>query len=164
MPRRLVLVSIVIGALAPPLPPALAAQGDTSPWRSLPDSQEAVARDIASNLRCPVCLNLSVEDSPSELARDMKQLIRDMVADGRSREEIRGYFVGRYGEWVLLTPEPQGFNLLVWLLPAAVLLGGGAIVWGAVRRWTRSAGEAPVAEDDEYLRKVREELARGSGD
>jgi cytochrome c-type biogenesis protein CcmH len=100
---------------------------------------------IASNLRCPVCQNLSILDSPSELAQDMKRLVRDQLVQGRSKEEIEQYFIARYGEWVLLKPAAHGATLTVWVLPAVMLLGGALLVWFAVRRWTRPVG-APVAE------------------
>lgn len=96
---------------------------------------EERARQLAESIRCPVCLNLSIEASPDPLAREMKELIRERLARGESPEEIRAYFVQRYGEWILLTPEPEGLNLTLWLLPAAGLLAGAVVVWLAVRRW-----------------------------
>jgi cytochrome c-type biogenesis protein CcmH len=101
---------------------------------------EARATRLASELRCPVCQGLSIHDSPSPLAQQMKDLIRSQVASGWSDAEIRDYFVSKYGEWVLLEPKATGFNLLVYLLPALMLLGGGAVIFIAVRRWT---GPAP---------------------
>lgn len=101
---------------------------------------EARATSLASELRCPVCQGLSIHDSPSPLAQQMKDLIRSQVASGWSDAEIRDYFVSKYGEWVLLEPRATGFNLLVYLLPALMLLGGAAVIFIAVRRWT---GPAP---------------------
>lgn len=100
--------------------------------------------EIASSLRCPVCYGLSVEDSPSALARDMKETMRDMLAAGRSPDEVRAYFVSRYGEWILLKPKARGFNLVVWLLPVATVLAGVAVIWVAVRKWTRP----PIGTDE----------------
>ncbi|MGH7256720.1 MAG: cytochrome c-type biogenesis protein, partial [Nitrospirales bacterium] len=65
-----------------------------------PADLEEQARIIASDLRCPVCQNLSVADSPSELARQMRDLIREQLREGKSPEEIKAYFVSKYGEWV----------------------------------------------------------------
>jgi cytochrome c-type biogenesis protein CcmH len=100
---------------------------------------EATTKALASELRCPVCQGLSIQDSPSELALDMRDVIKEQLRAGRSPEEVRQYFLDKYGEWILLEPRPQGFNLVVYLLPVAALLGGLAIVWRAVRRWTASA-------------------------
>lgn len=108
---------------------------------------EARTREIASQLRCVVCQGLSVQDSPSELAQQMKNLVRDQVREGKSAEEIKAYFVGRYGEFVLLRPEPRGINLLVYVLPLVALLGGGLLLVFAVRGWTR----APADDDDDEI-------------
>ncbi|MFW6330088.1 MAG: cytochrome c-type biogenesis protein [Gemmatimonadota bacterium] len=98
--------------------------------------QEARATRLADELRCPVCQGLSINDSPSPLAQDMKNLIRAQVAAGASDEDVHEYFMSKYGEWVLLEPKAQGFNLLVYLLPALGLVAGGALIVVAVRRWT----------------------------
>lgn len=106
---------------------------------------ERRVNEIAANLRCPVCQGLSIVDSPSELAQDMKRLVREQVVAGRTRAEIESFFMQRYGEWVLLKPPAHGANLTVWLGPAALLLGGGVLLWFAVRRWLRhSAAPAPA--------------------
>lgn len=102
---------------------------------------EAEASQIASELRCPVCQGLSIQDSPSPLAQEMKDVIRTQLEAGRSDDQIRAYFVSKYGEWVLLEPRAAGFNLLVYLLPALVLLVGGGVIVFAVRRWTAAAPE-----------------------
>jgi cytochrome c-type biogenesis protein CcmH len=92
------------------------------------------ARDIAAGLRCPVCLNLSVADSPSRLAGEMRAAIASRVRSGETEEEIRAYFVDRYGEWILLEPTRRGLNLLPWALPVVALIGGLAVWLALVRR------------------------------
>ena len=104
---------------------------------------EALTRQVASELRCPVCQGLSINDSPAELAVQMKDLIRDQLASGKTPQEVKDYFIGRYGEWVLLAPEPKGVNLAVYVLPVLALVGGGALMALAVRRWL-PRGERPV--------------------
>lgn len=104
---------------------------------------EALTRDVASELRCPVCQGLSINDSPAELAVQMKDLIRDQLASGKTPEEVRAYFIARYGEWVLLAPEPKGVNLAVYVLPVLALLIGGVMIAFAVRRWL-PRGDGPV--------------------
>jgi len=106
---------------------------------------EARATRLASELQCPVCQGLSINASPSPMAQQMKDLIRGQVADGHTNEEVKAYFVSKYGEWVLLEPKAAGFNLLVYILPALALLGGGAFVVMIVRRWTGTpTGEPPA--------------------
>lgn len=106
-------------------------------------AMEARATRLASELRCPVCQGLSIHDSPSPLAQEMKDVIRSQVVEGRTDQEIRQYFISKYGEWVLLEPKAQGFNLLVYLLPALALLAGAGLIAVAVRRWTVPPEEEP---------------------
>jgi cytochrome c-type biogenesis protein CcmH len=94
---------------------------------------------VASQLRCPVCQGLSIQDSPSELAQQMRGVVRDQLAAGRTPEEIKQYFTEKYGEWILLEPEAHGFNVLVYILPVAAVIVGALVVVVAVRRWSRPA-------------------------
>ncbi len=121
---------------------------------------EEHSREIASELRCVVCQNLSVADSPSDLAKEMRALVREQVEQGKSRQEILDYFVSRYGEYVLLSPPKRGFNLLVWGLPFVGLLAGAYGVYAMARRWTMppADGTAPSPADPAYAERVRREL------
>jgi cytochrome c-type biogenesis protein CcmH len=98
-------------------------------------------RAVASTLRCPVCQNLSVADSPSTLAHDMRASIARDLKAGKAPDEIREEFVAAYGEWILLSPRPRGINWVAWLAPVALLIGGVAVAGAATRRWT--AGSEP---------------------
>ncbi|MBI2217699.1 MAG: cytochrome c-type biogenesis protein CcmH [Candidatus Rokubacteria bacterium] len=116
---------------------------------SVEDDLERRMREVASGLRCPVCQNLSVADSTSEMAREMRALIADELRAGKSPEQIRAYFVEKYGQWILLSPTARGFGLLVWLLPALAGAGGlGAAVW-VIRRWARRSAPAERPPVDE---------------
>jgi len=125
-----------------------------------PASEEAV-REIAAGLRCVVCQNLSVADSPSEMANQMRGIIRERLAAGQSPEQVVAYFVEKYGEWILLTPRPAGFNLLVWVVPFAATVAGLAGVVVLMRRWSRrSAAAPPATEVDPAVReRIRREMA-----
>jgi cytochrome c-type biogenesis protein CcmH len=126
--------------------------------------------EVASQLRCPICQGESVQDSPSELAQQMRAVIRQQLQEGRSEQEVIQYFVDRYGETILWNPPRQGFSLLVWLIPPAMLLGGAVLIFFVVREWrqrraadslTASAAAeiAPSeAEPDEELERYRAEL------
>lgn len=96
---------------------------------------------VASTLRCPVCQGESIQDSPSQLAQDMRALVREQLRAGRTPEEIRGYFVGRYGEWILLEPRMTGLNVLLYVFPVALVLGGLALVAILVRKWSASGAD-----------------------
>ena len=93
---------------------------------------------VAEELRCPVCQGVSIQESPSELAGQMRAVVKDQLRAGRSPDQVKAYFVSKYGEWILLEPKPRGFNLIVYALPAAVILGGLGVIVLAVRRWTRA--------------------------
>lgn len=115
----------------------------------LPDPvQEARAARLASRLQCPVCQGLSIGASPAPMARQMKDLIRSQVAEGYTDEEVKAYFISKYGEWVLLEPKAAGFNLLVYILPWAALLAGIGLVVTMIRRWSAPAGGAAVMEEE----------------
>ncbi len=130
--------------------PAASAQGLQPAVPTMSDSAlDAQTHEIASQLRCPVCQGVSIDASPTDLAREMKGLVRDQLAAGRTPQQVKDYFVSKYGEWILLQPKAKGFNLTVYLLPFAVLLIGAGVIVVAVRRWTRGAGEEvePGAEE-----------------
>ncbi len=125
--RRLLGAILVAGVVDAQGPAPVAAPTATD------SALERRTRDVASSLRCPVCQGLSIADSPSELAQEMKGLVREQLAAGRTPDEVRAYFIGRYGEWVLLEPKPEGLNLLIYLLPVALLGGGGWFVYRYAR-------------------------------
>ncbi len=130
----------------------------------LSPAQEAKARGIASELRCVVCQNLSVEDSPSDLAKEMRNLVREQVRRGKSKQEIEDYFVSRYGEFVLLAPPKRGFNLLVWGLPFVAILAGACGVYLVARRWAQQGrAHATPTVDPAYTERVQRELREREG-
>ena len=109
-----------------------------------PDSVlETRVRSVASELRCPVCQGESIQDSPAALAQEMRAIVREQLAAGRSPDEVKAYFVDKYGEWILLRPKARGWNMLVYVLPLVVLLLGAAVIVRAMRRWT-AKGDAQV--------------------
>lgn len=115
------------------------------PGEQLPDPvQEARARKLSAELRCLVCQNQSIDDSDAELARDLRQLVRERISAGESDSAIRQFLVARYGEFVLLRPPVNAKTLLLWSLPAVGLLAGAWIAASVFRKRTRVA-EAPVA-------------------
>jgi len=119
---------------------------------------EDQTRAIASELRCVVCQNLSVADSPSDMAQQMRAIVREQVAAGKTPQEIKDYFVSKYGEWVLLAPTTKGFSLVAWVGPFVVLAAGLALGLILLRGWTkRKNPEAVKAVDPALLARVREE-------
>jgi cytochrome c-type biogenesis protein CcmH len=101
---------------------------------------DAETTRLASEIRCPVCRGLSIEDSPTDLALEMKAVIRERLVQGESPDEVKAYFVARYGEWVLLKPTRSGFNVTLWALPLVVLLIAAGALAVAIRRWIQPEG------------------------
>lgn len=109
---------------------------------------------LAEQLRCPVCQGESVADSPSQTATEIREQIEEMVAAGRSDEEIRQHYVERYGRWVLLDPPARGDTLWLWLLPVAVATAGAALLVGRRRH---DAGDPQLGDDERA--ELRDKLA-----
>lgn len=102
---------------------------------------------VAATLRCPTCQGLSIEDSTSVLAAGSRRVIAQQLEEGRTPDEIRQWFVERYGESVLLSPDPSGAGLFAWLLPGLALFAGGALVWRWVHRGGAPAAASAVEDD-----------------
>ena len=119
-----------------------------------PDLEDQT-RALAAELRCVVCQNLSVADSPSEMAQQMRAIVREQLQAGKTPEQVKDFFVSKYGEWVLLKPKTSGFGLLLWLLPYVALAAGVIIALWFIRRWTRRKAQPapnPVPGDMERAR------------
>src|SRR5215472_13257434 len=128
--------------------------------------------DVASQLKCLVCQGESVADSPATLSQQMREIIRQQLQSGKSEQEVIQYFESRYGDRILWSPPWQGFTLLAWLIPIALLLGGTLLLFIVLRDWqTRSAKglteenegaelEGMDEKDVEYYRQqLEQELA-----
>ncbi len=164
--QALVLMGLVI---------ALATVACTSqPGEVYPVEQRAYALNKA--IMCPICPGESIDQSQTELARQMRQVVRDQLAEGRSDEEIKGFFVQRYGPSVLMAPPQEGFNLLAWVVPplavAAAVVALALILWRLRRgRGSPAAGpEEALSEQErqEYLQRAQAlleaEATQGGGD
>lgn len=105
------------------------AAASNDPAEQLKDpAQEARARALFREVRCLVCQNESIDDSEAELAGDLRQVVRQQVAAGKSDAEIKRYLVDRYGEFALLKPSFSPGNAILWLTPFVLVLGGGAVL------------------------------------
>src|SRR5262249_24497297 len=114
----------------------------------------------SSELRCVVCQNLSVADSPSEMAQQMRAIVREQLEAGKSPEQIKEFFVSKYGEWVLLKPKTSGVSLLLWVLPyVALALGIAAALWfirsrvGKRKSSQQTANVSSSRSDSEWLKQ-----------
>lgn len=138
------------------LAPSVAVGADTVRLESEEDRR---VREISKQLRCAVCQNESVADSNAGLARDMRELVREQVRQGKRDDEILAFFVERYGDYILMEPRRTGVNWLLWLLPFAALIAGliGITVW--IRSSQVSAQSVqdpgPSVSDDALLAALR---------
>ena len=124
---------------------------------------EARARELSAELRCMVCQNQSIDDSDAPLARDIRVLIRQRIAEGESNDQVRAYLVSRYGDFILLKPPLKLETLLLWLAPPLTLCAGLAAIF--VNRW-RAAERPPApltAEEEAELAAAMREERPGRG-
>ncbi len=139
------------------------------PEGSAPDPATINARskDIDSKLRCPVCQGVSIADSPSGMATNMRAQVRELVGQGYSDEQVMTYFERSYGEFVRLQPPLRGLNWMLWVLPALVLAGGAFLVFRMARQPAPAPppqGGAPATRPvDPELQKYLERIRRDSG-
>ena len=139
---------------------------------------------IARQLFCPVCQNTPLDVCPTEACHQWRELIRQMLAEGKSEATIKQYFVDNYGARVLSEPPPSGFNWLIYIVPPVAFLAGAYLLYLAFRTWKRTgqasasdassesrtgsipgAGRAPdpaasSGADDDYAARLEEELRK----
>ena len=163
---RLVCASLLLaGALLVWLWPAT--PGVQRAWA---DNHEPTVRSIAGKLQCPVCEGTSVADSASQVAEDMRAVIRTKLAARESESDIMQYFVASYGQGVLREPPATGFYSTLWWVPGVALAVGAAIIYGVVRRRrpapsvareaVQVAPELTEEEMDRYRQRLHE-MERG---
>ena len=130
---------------------------------------------IAKQLYCPVCENTPLDVCPTEACRQWRELIREMLAEGKSEQEIKDYFVLNYGARVLSEPPRTGFNWLVYVIPPIAIVAGVFVLFRTMRNWTKASkteapfgdetaldeedADEPSAEDD-YIARLEEDLKK----
>ncbi len=92
------------------------------------------ANKIFKNLRCLVCQGQSIAESNSEYAQTIKLVVKDQINDGKSEKEIYDFLIEKYGEWMVYDPPFTKNNLLLWIIPYLVFLGGGILIFFLVRQ------------------------------
>ncbi|MBI3804812.1 MAG: cytochrome c-type biogenesis protein CcmH [Nitrospirae bacterium] len=133
--------------------------------QTLTDDQLQVrVKEVAKTLRCAVCQSESVWESNAELAIQMRDIIRERLVQGQSPDEIRAYFVSRYGDFILLQPRTfVGMNWLLWGGPFLLLILGGTFLFRTLRKWVAQTAPPPpedLSPLDERSRKRVEQALR----
>lgn len=112
--------------------------------------------EVGALLRCPVCQGMSIDDSPAEMAVNMKNQVRELLARGYTEEQILEYFEKSYGQYVLLRPKTP----VVWLLPVFALVLGLIVVFLKLKKLQQApmttSNQQPAPADDPYLARVRD--------
>jgi cytochrome c-type biogenesis protein CcmH len=137
---------------------------------ALASEEHPTQSEVEKELICPVCKPATLDQSDSQIARNMKGFIARRIAAGDTKSEIKDGLVAQFGSQVLAAPPRSGFNWLAWLLPIAGLAVGAVVVGLAAWRWSRSrerAADVPLEArngrrsiDPELERRLEEELAR----
>ena len=150
--RRALLISLAAVGL-------MAAEPAAAPDRPLPDArQEARARALFVDIRCVVCQHESIADSPAGIAGDMRRLVREEIAEGRSDAAIREDLVRRYGDYVLFRPPVRPATWLLWFGPLALVVLAGIGLMLAGRRRPPEV-TALSAEEERRLTELMQEQA-----
>ncbi len=121
------------------------AQAADTPFEFADAATEQRYHKLAAELRCLVCQNQSLADSHADLAQDLRDEVYRMLNEGRTDEEIVGFLVERYGDFVLYRPPVSGTTSLLWFGPVLLLLGAGVVWWRMGR--ARAATAAPDPDE-----------------
>ena len=111
------------------LPLSALAQAVPAEGRFADPAQEARVHNLQRQLRCMVCQGQSIDESDAPLAQDLRRLVREQIAAGRSDADILEYLHSRYGDFILMQPPVQPHTWLLWLGPLLVFGAGGAVAW-----------------------------------
>lgn len=133
--KRLIFLLLLLAA------PALAAP---APDGFSDPTMETRARALQRQLRCLVCQGESIDESGATLAADLRHLVRQQMAAGKSDTEIKAFLVARYGDFILMQPPLQADTFVLWLAPFVVLLGAGGVAFWVIRRARPAADEEPL--------------------
>ena len=145
MRRPLLIIALLVFAVSAFAQPV---EGDKEPLVFATPEQEQRYKDLTLELRCLVCQNQNLADSDAPLAQQLRGEIFDMLQDGRSDQEITGFMVDRYGDFVLYRPPVQGNTLALWAMPLALLLFGALGVFLTVRNRSRKLAAAKQKESE----------------
>ncbi|MGB7757617.1 MAG: cytochrome c-type biogenesis protein [Salinisphaera sp.] len=121
--------------------------------------QRARYQQLTADLRCLICQNRSIADSDAPLAKDLRHIVAQQIAQGRTDAQIKQYLVDRYGQWVLYDPPFEFATWLLWLGPFALLLVGLIMALTIVRK-RRDAPRRRPELDRTRLERVLGETAQ----
>jgi cytochrome c-type biogenesis protein CcmH len=122
---------------------------------------------IAHKLYCPVCESTPLDVCPTDACKDWRELIRTMLSDGKTEDQILQHFVDQYGDKVLAQPPHTGLNWLIYILPPVIIFAGAILLFRSLKEWTKPKAVAAIpdqerseAPSDEYIARIEEELKK----
>ncbi len=119
-------------------------------------SQESRYYQLIEELRCPKCLNQSIADSNAGISEDLRNIVYEMILEGKSDQEIRDFLSERYGDFILYKPETSGANLVLWFGPVLLMLVVLSIVFVKIRSRARRQENNEIS--DEELQRIQQIL------
>ena len=134
MKRLLLLCWLLVLAPAPLVFLGGAAIAAPVPDTFADPAMEVRARALQRQFRCLVCQGESIDESRADLAADLRHLVRQQMADGKTDRQIKDYLVARYGNFILMDPPVEPDTYILWLAPFMVLIGAGGIAILVIRR------------------------------
>ena len=154
-PRTVLAIAVIALAIAP----AAHAQAP-EPKTSLPDIEDEVM--------CPVCGTTLELAGESPQAVRQREFIRGLIAEGRTKEDIKDALVAEFGEEVLAQPSDEGFDLVAWLVPGLAIVAAAGAIFIGLRRWRREGasrgdGVSPAGLDGEESARLDADLKRYGG-
>ncbi len=153
---------------------AFAQGADPNNPHDLTPQQLAQAKEIQMELWCPICQGVRLDACEQKVCQQMRDMIDEMLKEGKSKDEIINEFVDQYGVVILGEPPKQGINLMAWLMPVLLVLVGLGFAFWMSKKWTQKKSAPAAAEtppqgpgaepnadavtDDDYLARVEREL------
>jgi cytochrome c-type biogenesis protein CcmH len=111
-------------------------------------AQEARAEAIGRQLRCPVCKTESIEESDADFTRDLRRVVREQIADGKTDAQVLDFMHARYGDFILLRPPFKPYTWALWLAPPVILVLGGLFAFFMTRRRPTIVEPAPLSPSE----------------
>lgn len=142
--------AVLLASAAPAL-----AEPPPAPDRPLTDpAQEGRARALFGDIRCVVCQHESIADSPAGIAADLRGLVREQIAAGKTDDEIKDDLIRRYGDYVLFQPPVRIGTWLLWFGPFALAAGAGVVLVLRARRCGTAEAAPLTAEEERALAEL----------
>lgn len=140
--RTAILLTVVLLMIVLP-----AVAKEAAPMAADPELEKKV-NEIAAELRCLVCQNQTIADSHAELAIDLKNQVREMVRQGKTRDDVVDYMVQRYGDFVRYRPPVKPTTYLLWVGPFLLLIGGFILLIMNLKKRRALVTDTPLSEEE----------------